>query len=138
MQTNTKVTLYNRYYDPNTGTEIYQRTLINAVMWEDRKATNILASGGNLAADQAIIFIPTLLDHNYLTPIVWLALVDKSGNWTLQEDDIIVKGTLADTISASNTPSAVAKANDNVLRISTIDTFDMGSRNMRHWKVGAK
>ena len=46
--------------------------------------------------------------------------------------------TVADELSASFTPSDLLAKYDDVLRITSVDTFDMGSLSMRHWKVGAK
>ena len=145
MKTNSSATLYNKYTDPTTRTERWQRTVLPAVMWENRKAANVLRTGGQIAADQARIFIPSASGANYLDPIAWQALSTKTGKWTLQSGDVIVKGTVTDELhpavvsppSAAFTVSDLKAAHPDVLIISSIDTMDMGSANMNHWQVGA-
>lgn len=144
MRTNTALTLYNRYL--SSGAETYQRTVISRAMWENRKARNVLATGGNLRADQAAVYIPLSLGTAFLAPKAWQALVSKTGYWTLQPGDVIVKGTVTDEIhEAVVGPPAVAafrmsdlKAKyDDVLTITSVDTLDMGSASMQHWRLGA-
>lgn len=139
MKTNTALTLYNKYYDSESGLNVYPRTVIPAVMWQNRKARNVLASGGNLAVDQATIFIPFTgnLD-NFTAAKAWLALSDKSANWTLQRGDLVVKGEVNDELGSEFTPSDLKAKYDDVLEISMIDTMDMGSKKLQHWQVGAK
>ncbi len=134
MRTNCDLTIYNCYLV--NGAETYQRTVIQRVMWENRKARNVLASGGNLAADQAVVYIPLARGLAYLAPKAWLA--NKSGHWTLQVGDVIVKGLVTDTIGPSFTISALKAKYDDVLVISSVDTMDMGSASLQHWKVSAK
>lgn len=142
MNTNTSMTLYNKI----AGTETYQRTVIVAVEWENRKAVNGMRSGA-LASNSARVFIPKSVGTNYLKPKAWQALTTKTGKWTLQEGDVIVKGAVMDEIrEAVVGPPAVAaftltnlKAKyDDVLTITSVDTHDMGSLVLQHWEIGAK
>jgi hypothetical protein len=136
MRVNSDCTLYNRYL--SSGAEAYQRTAISDVAWENRKAVNVLASGGNIAADQATIYIPYARGTFFLASKAWLALVSKTGKWTLQPGDVIVRGTVTDTISAGFTITALKAKYDDVLVISSVDLMNIGSRSMWHWRVGAK
>lgn len=136
MRTNTGLTLYNRYIDD--GAEEYQRTQIEAVAWENRKGANVLRTGGDLAADQAAIYIPFAQGEGYVGPKAWQALETKTGAWTLQVGDFVVKGLISDEIGAEFTMSDLKAKYDDVLRITSVDTMDLGSVAMRHWKVGAK
>jgi len=140
MRTNTALTLYNKYYNSTTKKEMYQRWVISKVMWENRKARNILASGGNTAADQAMIYIPFSTNlTTFLGPIAWLALADKTSNLTLQRGDLLVKGEIAQEVDdVTFTPTDLKAAYDDVLEISSIDTYDMGSYALRSWAIGAK
>jgi len=131
--TNTPLTLYNRV----PGTETYHRTVLPAVQWENRKAANVLASGGNLAADQAAIYIP-LDTPGYLAPKAWQGLPDKSMAWTLQPGDVVVKGVVADEIGPSLTLSALKAKYDDVLAVTSVDAMDYGSARLNHFQVGAK
>jgi hypothetical protein len=134
MRTNTSATLYNKYRFGNT--DYYQRAVLSAVEWEARAAhqgTNDRAAN----SDTAIIFVPMTID-GYLNPRDWQALVSKSG-WTLQVGDVLVKGTVGDVLQdVVKTLSELKNTYTDVLVISSVDTFDMGSLSMRHWEVGAK
>ena len=134
MRINSNLTLYNRAIVG--GVETWQRTAILGVLWENRKAVNVLASGGNIAADQASIYIPISRGSLYLTPRLWNA--SKTGHWTLQAGDLVVKGLVTDTLGPSFTPTALKAKYDDVLTVSSVDTMDFGSANLRHWKVSAK
>jgi hypothetical protein len=136
MMTNADLTIYNRY--TNAGSEVYQRTQIQGVAWENRKASNTLAAGGSIAADQAVVFIPLARGAAYKKSKAWLALVSKTGYWTLQPGDYIVKGLVSDEISGGFTMTSLKAKYDDVLQITSVDTMDAGSANMQHWKVSAK
>lgn len=147
MITNTPMTLYNIISDTT-----YQRTVLSAVKWEGRKASNGMRTG-LLASNVARVFISMIGADNYLKPLAWKALVSKAGFWTLNEGDMIVKGIVTDEIHplipaivgppAVSAVPAFTVANlkakyDDVLQITSVDTFDAGSLALRHFEVGAK
>lgn len=134
MKTNADCTIFNKYVDPATRTERYQRTQIHKVVWENRKAANVIASGGNIAADQAAVYIPMARGADYLQPVEWLALTNKTGKWTLKAGDVIVKGLIDEDIS----PSALKAKYNDVLEIASVDTMDQGSPRMWHWQIGGR
>lgn len=147
MRTNTAVTVYNKYI--SSGVEAYQRANIDRAEWENTKATNVLSTGGTIAADQATIYIPMAIGDNYLPPRAWQALTNKSGFWTLQPGDVIIKGTITDAIEAqilaamddefdTVTLTMLKTSFDDCLLITSVDMFDMGSMNLRHFRIGAK
>lgn len=137
MKNNADLTIFNKYTDATTRAEKWQRTQIPGVMWENRKAANTLASGGNLSANQATIYIPFQRGENFLPHTEWQALTIKSGKWTLQEGDFVVRGLVRNTISTTYTITDLKAAYPQVLSIKSIDTMDMGSASMSHWQVGA-
>jgi hypothetical protein len=146
MLTNADLTVYNKYVDAATRSEKYQRAVILAVAWENRKAANTIASGGQISVDSARIFIPYSRGINYLAARAWQTLTTKTGKWTFQIGDIIVKGAVTDEIheaiisppSAAFTISDLKAKYDDVLVISSVDKMDNGSSNMAHWQLGAK
>lgn len=152
MRNNAHCTVYNKYVDSATRTEKYQRTQICGVLWEDRKAANVIASGGNMAANQANIYIPYARGAAYKDPAAWQALVTKTGYWTLQDGDFIVRGLVSDEIHEAIPGSAgppvvpavpaftisdLKAKYASVLSIKSVDTMDMGSSGMSHWQIGA-
>lgn len=148
MRTNCDITIYNRYVV--SGAEKYQRVVVLGVAWENRKAANTLASGGKIAAYSARVFIPFARGVSYIEPKAWQALTSKTGKWTLQEDDVIVKGAVTDEIVAASTDpithvvtpaftiTSLKAKYDDVLTVASVDTMDTGSFSMQHWNVGLK
>jgi hypothetical protein len=144
MRTNTDLTIYNKIIV--AGSETYQRTAISAVAWENRKAANVIASGGQISVDSARVFIPYARGANYLKPKAFQALTSKAGKWTLQVGDVIVRGIVTDEIhdavvsppSAAFTLTNLKAKYDDVLVISSVDTMISGSQSLWHWQVGAK
>lgn len=132
------VTIYNKYFDTVTRKEVYQKKNIPFAIWNDSKASNILATGGEQSADQAFVYIP--YDQNkagFRFPVDWNSLSTKIGLWTLQVGDLVLRGIGPD-LSDSYTPSDFRKEFDNVLSIRSIDIHTAGSLSIRHWKVGIK
>ena len=152
MRTNANITVYNQYTDSTTLEPKWQRTQIGtvgrfAIAWENRKAVNVLRSGLR-EADSATIYIPLAEGANHLDPIAWLAA--KSGKWTLQNGDLIVKGLVTDEITdlipahdavpavPAFTVTMLKAKYDDVLTITSVDPMMAGSQVMRHWRIGAQ
>ncbi len=136
MRTNADLTIYNKYV--SSGVEKWQRTVIADVAWENRKAANVIATGGNIQANSARVFIPFARGTDYLKPIAWLALVSKTGKWTLQEGDVVVKGSVSDSITDAFTISSLKAKYDDVFSVASVDEMISGSKSMWHWNVGLR
>ena len=134
MIPNSHITIYNKYTD-NTRKEKYQRTVIRDVVWQATKARSG-QSTGLLASNVATIFIPFARGANYLRSKAWLA--DKTGHWTLQEGDVIVRGEATDEITGGYTMTSLRAEYDDVVTITSVDAMDQGSENVQHWQVGCK
>ena len=149
MKTNAEATLYNKTINPSTRAEEFQRTVLTAVYWENRRAVNKIASGGDIKADKAMVMIPQSEGANYLDPVAWQKLADKTGKWTLQAGDVIVRGAVTDEITdevidelteevtPAFTVSDLKRKYDDVLSITTVDWMDAGSEKVNHWEIGA-
>ena len=136
MRTNGSMTIYNKYFDKATRLDKYQRTVLNNVFWEDKKAYNRLQSGLT-DADEVSIIIPFKVssDKQYVSPREFGRLEDKSNHFTLQEGDRIVKGDIDFEIDG--------KISDldreyEAFTITSVDTKDFGSMHMRHWEVAGR
>lgn len=131
MLTNSNITIFNRYRVTNVDT--WQQVQISDVAWEQTHARSQFDS-----ADLATVFIPMERGTNYLKPRVWQALTSKTGKWTLQVGDVIVKGLVSFSLSDALPLGALKAAYDDVLVITSVDTRDFGIASMQHWQVGAK
>ncbi len=136
MRTNTDATIYNKHIEARD--DVYQRATILKIAWQNIRAISKLKSGGDIAANKVVAYIPKSSGALYLDPKVWQALADKTGYWTLQEGDIIVRGVVDDEISALFTITDLKAKYDDVLAISEVDPHLYGSRGLQHWKVSAK
>lgn len=113
MKTNTAATLYSRSIV--NGSEVWTRSAIPSVFWENRKAANVIKSG-LLAADSAAIYIP-----------------DTSVG--VKVGDVLVKGAVTKTISPSYTMTNL-RADYVVIAVKSVDLMDYGSAHMQHIQVG--
>lgn len=133
MIPNGHITIYNRYFESRL--EKYQRTVIRNVTWESTKAVTG-RSTGTLASNVATIFILFARGANYLKPKAWQAA--RSGKWTLQEGDVIVRGLATDEITTEYTLKELRVEYEDVVTITSVDAMDQGSANVQHWQVGCK
>lgn len=131
MRTNSDITIYNCYRVANVDT--WQRVQIYDVAWEQTHARSQYDS-----ADLATVFIPIARGDDYIAPRAWQALADKTGKWTLQVDDVIVRGLVSFELSSILPLGKLKAAYDDVLVITGVDIYDYGSVGMQHWRVGAK
>ena len=130
MLTNSDITIYNRYRLANIDT--WQRVIIAEVEWEQRHARSQFDS-----ADLATVYIPIARGTDYLKPRLWQALINKTGKWTLQVGDVIVKGGITFDLSVAFPLGVLKAAYDDVLVVTSVDTYDYGSANLQHWRIGA-
>lgn len=100
--------------------EVYTRSVIRGVMWEDRRAANA-RRGGEIKADDIAVYIP--MAH---------------GGEGIKAGDLIVRGAVTDEITASFTPAALrAKYQLTSGVVKSVDTMRAGSRHMWHYQLGA-
>jgi hypothetical protein len=130
------ITIYNAY--KSAGSLVYQRTQIIADMWSNRKAVNIIQSGGNIEADAATVIISSqrVDNENYVNATAWVALASKTGKWTLQNGDFVVRGHVTDEITGAFTATSLKAKYEEVLKITSVDIRNLGD--VKHWKVGLK
>ncbi|MBN1535946.1 MAG: hypothetical protein JW908_04380 [Anaerolineales bacterium] len=113
MKTNTSATLYSRSIV--NGSEVWTRSAISAVFWENRKAANVIKSG-LLAADSAAVYIPDI-------------------TVSIKVGDVLVKGAVTKTISPTYTMTNL-RADYTTITVKSVDLMDYGSAHMQHIQVG--
>lgn len=119
MQTNTDLTLYSR--SVSGGVEVWTRSVIENVQWENRKAANVIASG-LLQANAVDVYIPT---HR------------RDERVTIKPGDVIVEGIVTKTIDTEYTISDLKSEYADVVVVKSVDRYDFGSPVMRHIQIGA-
>ena len=143
MIPNSDITIYNKYTD-STRKEKFQRTVIRDVVWQATKAVYV-SGAGMVRANTAFVMIPFARGADYLAPKAWQAA--KSGKWTLQEGDVIVRGIVTNEITEAVVTPVPADAftmtnlralYEDVVVINDIYAMDEGSANMQHWEVDCK
>lgn len=88
---NTDITIYNSYLDPVTKLNKYHRTVIEGVNWNSTRNATVSNGSATVAFNTTIVMdkLP-----NYLMPIEFNKLVDKTGYFTLNTSDRIVQGAI--------------------------------------------
>jgi hypothetical protein len=134
MITNTKITLYNAYINTTTRMTDYHRTVLDSVHYEGIRGRTKIQSGSE-SSDSVKITIPfTVSGGTYVSPKAFALLSNKSGYYTFNEEDVIVKGEIASSVSFSNLETLY----DDVVVITTIDIGDYGSEWMKHFQLLCK
>lgn len=118
MRTNTAATIYQKSVISNQ--EVWTRTVIRKVHWENRKAVNVLASG-LLSADAVSIWIPL-----------------RGLEISIAVGDVMVKGIASEEVDATTfRMSDLEAAYENVVRVKSVDKYDFGSLSRQHIRIGA-
>src|SRR5689334_8888606 len=130
MIPNAHITVYNKYIDPTTRSEKYQRSVVYNVVWQGVKAVS--RAKEQVASNTALILIPFASGNGYLAPKAWQALTNKANYWTLQEGDIIARGMLAQDITTEYGISQLKAAYEDVVMVDSVAAMDEGSANVQH------
>ena len=130
---NDTVTIYNKYVQD--GTEKWQRTILVGVFWNDIKGA-VARKTGLTPTDSLQLLIPFSVSAGgvYKAPKAWGTLASKSGYWTIQDGDTVIKGSITYDVTKS---SKELHTYDDVRTITSIDTKSFGG-NMSHWEVSGK
>ena len=144
------VTIYNRTIDINPSTFVetvtHYITVISGVLLIANKAANIRDTGLE-SADAVTLFIPfgavakdgtTQAVKQYVSPIDFQNAADKSGLWTLSNNDgntFFVKGEVIET---GKDEDFINAKYDDCYRVTSVDKKDFGSAGLQHFEVGGK
>ncbi len=130
---NDTCTVYNKYIDGKI--EKWQWTVLTGVFWDEVRGSNFRKTGVE-NADSVFILIPKFVkaDKQFLPSQEWQSLEDKTGSWTLQPGDTIIKGSVAYEVVKS---SKELEQFDSCHKITKVDSKLFNS-SMAHWEVGAK
>lgn len=142
MMTNADITVYNRQFDKVQDKYIYLRTYLKGVNWQDSKGIRI-AESGVVSDDRTRIFIPLDVDaedKQYKKPKTYKRMDDKSLFYTLDNEDIVVKGIIDFDLTGNpgeNVSSLQAKYDDVMVITEVIDNR-YGSRIIQHFELEVK
>lgn len=142
------VTIYNvtSEIDKNTLTEklVNHMTILRGVLLDASKAANVTRSGLE-GADAVNLYIPfsvnavdgvTGLEKQYISPMEFWRMEDKSGYWTLSVTGhggktIFVNG---EVVEPDLTEEKISLAYDGVYNVTKVDEKDFGG--LPHFEVG--
>ena len=132
---NDVITVFNARVDPGAGGNVWTPTTITGASWYLTDASTVDASkGGLMAANKATIRIPEGANAGgkvYADPIAYRGAEDVSGLWTLQNGDIIVKGSVT---GADWTPAKLKAAYADCVTILGV-TDNRRAPNGKHWRI---
>ncbi len=137
--TNADITIYNKIYNKEEGSNVYHRTVLCGVNWQDTTIVQPVANG-IISADVTNIYIPFLVETNkqYRKPKNFITDSDKNAVFTLSPEDIVVKGILDLEIASQKDIQKLKDSVDDVRVIASVETNENGSIDMQHWKVVAE
>lgn len=139
MLTNADITLFNRYYDNDSGEYKYARTFLREVNWQDSQAINISQSAGVKSTNHTRVFIPLKVDSEektYLKPKTFKRS-DKVTNYTLDNADIVVKGIVDFDMNDAHSGGfkALLRDFDDVMKITKVVDNRYGSKLVQHFEL---
>lgn len=132
MITNADITIYNHKVDKITRLDTWQRTIIRGVhFYVDNKVS--VGDGGLNSADVYKIRIPeeAECDKTYIPEDEYFTLGDVSGFWTIQEDDIIVRGICDIEIEK---PADLKERHVRYCKVTSWSDNRRGG--LPHWRIG--
>ncbi|MFR4899721.1 DUF6751 family protein [Anaerostipes caccae] len=139
MVTNADITLYNKVYDRDTGTNRYYRTVLKGVNWQDTTAVQP-TDKGIVSADVAEIYIPFAVEteKQFRKLKNFVQEPEKTGFFTVEAGDLVVQGIVGDELTSAKDEERMKNTYDDVRTIAVVETNDNGSPEMQHWKVTAE
>ena len=142
MYTPHTVTVYHTTEDTLTLETTVNITILNGVLLDATKAANVRESGLT-SADSVNLYIPfsvkavdglKRIDKAFLSPKEYRDINNKSDFWTLDTQNcFFVKG---EVVEQGRDFQYLNHNYDDVYRVTSVDTKDFGTPDMRHWEVG--
>lgn len=136
---NNTVTLYNRYFDPNTEAEKWYPTVLPNVNLVITRGANV-TKAGTADADTAKLFVDMKrLPKPYLEPVAWSLLSDEEKERTItfnSAEDFFVEGdTTGIEVTESGFFELIKQTRDNVYKVTSADKYpDI----LPHFEIGGK
>lgn len=136
MITDSIVTIYNRRLTADNE-EILIPTVIRDATWFYGRRS----SGGQFSdnEDTYSVRIPFDADTSgktYVEPWEWKNLTDEqaSGHWTIQNDDVVVRGEMTEMVSDQ---TEIMKVTENCFVVNSFANNTIrGSNRVKHWRIG--
>ena len=142
------ITIYNKYVDTSNQRTYWVKTVVENCFW---KADNLLFTMGGAGNSKVGVITETKKiicripkNDKYLNKRDWRELADKSGHFTLANEDIIVLGEVTDEIdeytAGKRSTDLLSKyrEDDSCLQIETyVDNCRTGI-DLEHYKVIGK
>ena len=126
--------MFNKWLDDD-GYDVWEPTSIRGVSWYSNVET-VVSEKGLLAANKYILRIPenaqVLYSKAFVEPKAYQDS-DKSASWTLQQGDVIVKGT----VTSPKTLKELKEEHDDLVTILGV-TDNRRAPNAPHWKAVGK
>lgn len=136
---NNTVTLYNRYFDPETEAEKWYPTVLPNVNLVITRGANV-TKAGTADADTAKLFVDMKrLPKPYLEPVAWSQLSDEEKaryiTFTSAEDFFVDGDTTGTEVTESGFFELMKQTRDNVYKVTSADRYpDI----LPHFEIGGK
>lgn len=143
------ITVFNARVGPSTGENVWTPTVITGASWYMTDASTVDASkGGLVAANKCTVRIPADAytgGKDWIDPVRYRAAESVTWLWTLQQGDIIVRGSVpASTETTTNgvttstpiawTPAKLKKAYADCVTVLSV-TDNRRAPRAPHWRI---
>lgn len=132
MISNADITIYNHKYNKDTRLDEWKKTIIYGVhFYVDNKVS--VGDGCLNSADIYKIRIPEDAEYEgtYIAPEGYADLSSASGYWTIQEDDIVVRGICNIEIEK---PADLKESHIKYCKVNSWSDNRFGG--LPHWRIG--
>ena len=134
MQTNSTITIFNRRLDAS-GNDVLIPTVSDRASWFYGQGSSKGQYGDN--EDSYSVRIPFDADASgkeYIDACQWKNLTDVSGYWTIQKDDIVVRGEMSGSVTDQ---TEIMSATDDCFLVNSFANNTIrGSDAVKHWRIG--
>lgn len=137
MLINASCTIYRKVFDPISMLDDEVRVYIPYCAWFDIYATSKIKNGAeNADVGQIIIPYKQNIDSGmtFVKPIAYKNLVDKTGYWSVNNGDTIVKGEIPENVSFADLENLY----DDVLKVTSVGASLFGDIDMQNIEVGGR
>ncbi len=134
MFTNADITIYNHKNDKNSRMDNWQSTVIKGVYFFVDNKVSVGDKGLN-SADVYKIRIPedAECERVYIDPESYAEMEDVSRYWTIQEDDIVVRGICSIEIEK---PADLKNLHKKYCKVTSWSDNRFGG--LQHWRIGGE
>lgn len=97
----TTITIFCKKYSQAAKRDLWKRIVVHGASWYGKQAANVSDKGLNAASLYTVRIPAEAMPAGYLTPDEFNGAEGLASGWTVQSEDLVVKGEVPQNISAA-------------------------------------